>query len=101
MEIIIYITVNVVFTINDINIIIIVDVIITVVVTFAAVVLSSSLSPASLLWLLPWLLFVVKEGGHRLHRFLGPRHHDPLSDKKSAASSNKKYYARCSYLTEA
>jgi len=45
MEIIIYIIVNVVFTINDINIIIIVDVIIiviiiiTVVVTFAAVVL--------------------------------------------------------------
>ena len=43
MEIIIYITVNVVFTIHDINIIIIVDVIIiviiinTVVVTFAAV----------------------------------------------------------------
>ena len=54
MEIIIYITVNVVFTIHDINIIIIVDVIIiviiiiTVVVPFAAVVLSSSLSSASL-----------------------------------------------------
>ena len=45
METIIYITVKVVFTINDINIIIIVDVIIiviiinTVVVTFAAVFL--------------------------------------------------------------
>ena len=46
MEIIIYITVNVVFTINDIDIIIIIAdviiiviIIITVVVTFAAVVL--------------------------------------------------------------